>query len=63
VSVAGGNKVSLKWPGKDLDYCGSKIKDRPCDKQSMDPKVAALFNAKFCFGPYPTCNDNKLLYI
>ncbi len=48
-------KLTAVWPGKDVDYCGKKIRDRKCDKNSMAKIDADLFKYNFCFTPSFNC--------
>jgi len=45
-----GEIKTLTWPGSDVDYCGSRIKGRSCDPDSIDPNKAASDNVKVNFG-------------
>lgn len=33
----GSKSTTATWPGPGVTFCGSKIKDRKCDKKSVNP--------------------------
>jgi len=37
VRVNAGDEFKATWPGATLKFCGEMIKDRICDKGSIDP--------------------------
>lgn len=48
--------VDVQWPSLlEVDFCGEKITDRECDKQSKKPTDSQVFNAKICFTAFKEC--------
>jgi hypothetical protein len=45
-----GVEKKYTWPGDFIGYCGSRIKDRSCDADSIDPDKDASDQVKITFG-------------
>ena len=52
----------VRWINpEEVDYCGQKLTERKCDKNSSKPETHSKFEAKICFTPKKECPNNYLV--